>query len=52
MRLENEGGGQRACGWIFAPGERFDREQLFDYLAALNPVQRVKGFFIVTMTGG
>ena len=45
MRLENEGGGQRACGWIFAPGECFDREQLFDYLAAINPVQRVKGIF-------
>jgi hypothetical protein len=45
VRLENEGGGQRACGWIFSPSECFDREQLFDYLAALNPVQRVKGIF-------
>lgn len=45
LRLENEGGGQRACGWIFSPEERFDREQLFDFLATLNPVQRVKGVF-------
>lgn len=45
MRLENEGGGQRACGWIFSRDECFDRESLFDYLAALNPVQRVKGIF-------
>ena len=45
MRLANEGNGQRACGWIFHRDEIFDRDDLFDYLARLNPVQRVKGIF-------
>ncbi len=45
VRLENEGNGQRACGWIFAPEDVFDRDSLFDFLGALQPVQRVKGLF-------
>lgn len=45
LRLENEGNGQRACGWIFSPDDVFDRDRLFDYLGVLSPVQRVKGFF-------
>lgn len=45
LRLANEGNGQRACGWIFHRAEIFDRDDLFDYLARLNPVQRVKGIF-------
>ncbi len=45
VRLENEGGGQRACGWIFPPETIFCRDDLMDYLGALHPVQRIKGLF-------
>jgi len=45
VRLENEGGGQRACGWIFPPETIFRRDDLMDYLGALNPIQRIKGLF-------
>ena len=45
VRLENEGGDQRACGWIFSAAEVFDRDELFDYLGALQPIQRIKGLF-------
>ena len=45
LRLENAGNGQRACGWIFSHTEVFDRETLFDFLAALPNVQRLKGMF-------
>ena len=45
LRLENAGNGQRACGWIFSSAEVFDREALFDFLAALPNVQRIKGLF-------
>ncbi len=48
LRLENEGNGQRACGWIFAPAEVFDREGLFDFLGAIPHVQRIKGLFHCT----
>ena len=45
VRLENQGGGQRACGWIFPDSVVFDYDRLFDYLGMLQPVQRVKGIF-------
>ncbi len=45
VRRENAGNGQRACGWIFSSDEIFDREDLFDYLASIRPMQRIKGIF-------
>ena len=45
IRLENHGGGQRACGWIFPNTVVFDYDRLFDYLGFLQPTQRVKGIF-------
>lgn len=45
LRLENAGNGQRACGWIFSAADIFDREALFDFLAAVPHVQRLKGIF-------
>lgn len=45
IRLENDGNGLRACGWIFSRDVVFDRDNLMDYLGALRSVQRVKGFF-------
>lgn len=45
VRLENDGGGQRACGWIFPSDVVFDYDRLFDYLGTLQPTQRVKGIF-------
>ena len=45
LRLENAGNGQRACGWIFSSAEVFDRATLFDFLAAIPSVQRIKGIF-------
>lgn len=45
LRLENASHNQRACGWIFAPADVFDRESFFQFLSALPGVQRVKGIF-------
>ncbi len=45
LRLENAGQGQWACGWIFAPGERFARDELLDLLGWIRPVARLKGVF-------
>ncbi|ELP33188.1 CobW family GTP-binding protein [Rhodopirellula baltica] len=44
-RIENEGDGQWACGWIFSVDEVFDRDQLLDLLGYLQPVVRLKGVF-------
>ena len=44
-RVEARGG---ACGWIFSPGDVFDRDALAALLAALWPrVARIKGVFRV-----
>lgn len=45
IRLENEGLGKSACGWIFSNEEIFDRDSLFDFLSSLKPILRVKGIF-------
>jgi len=45
LRLENSGQGQWACGWLFAPGERFARDELLDLLGWIRPVVRLKGVF-------
>jgi len=45
LRLENEGNGQRACGWIFSKADIFDRDELLDFWGSLRAVQRVKGVF-------
>ncbi len=45
LRLENEGNGQRACGWIFSAADVFDRDAILDSLGSLRAVQRVKGVF-------
>lgn len=48
LQLQNKGNGQRACGWIFSAADVFDRDAIFDYLKALQPVQRIKGVFHCT----
>lgn len=45
VRLENAGQGQWACGWLFAPGDRFARDELLDLLGWIRPVARLKGVF-------
>jgi G3E family GTPase len=44
VRLQNEGLGQSACGWIFSRDEVFRRNDLFDLLGSL-PLLRLKGVF-------
>lgn len=44
-RFENQGNGQWACGWIFAPDLSFERDTLIDYLESLQDIRRVKGIF-------
>ncbi|WP_206352216.1 CobW family GTP-binding protein [Tautonia rosea] len=44
-RFENSDGLQHACGWIFHPDERFDRDALFDFLTRVGPILRLKGVF-------
>jgi hypothetical protein len=45
LRLENEGNGQRACGWIISPEDIFDRDAVLDTLGAPGTAHRVKGVF-------
>lgn len=45
LRMENQGNGQRACGWIFSKADIFDRDTLLDFVGSLSAVQRVKGVF-------
>lgn len=48
VRLINEGGGQKACGWVFSVEDVFDRESLLDYLGSLPGMLRAKGLFRCT----
>ncbi|MDA1177468.1 MAG: GTP-binding protein [Planctomycetota bacterium] len=43
LRLDNEGLGQWACGWIFSPHDTFDRKKLTELLQRLAPLRRLKG---------
>lgn len=45
LRFENSGPDQSACGWIFSPDDRFDREQILELLDELGEIRRVKGVF-------
>jgi len=45
IRLENEGQGQWACGWIFTAEDIFDRNDLLDLLGYVHPIRRLKGIF-------
>lgn len=45
LRLDNDGLGQWACGWIFSPQDTFNRAQISELLQQLTPVQRLKGVF-------
>jgi len=45
LRLENEGQGQWACGWIFTAEDVFDRNDLLDLLGHVYPIRRLKGIF-------
>lgn len=53
VRLENNGVGYQACGWIFSPNDNFNSDALLDLLgppglpglAKGAPVERLKGVF-------
>lgn len=45
LRFENSGQGQWACGWIFSPEDRFDRDLLFDLVGDPKFSARLKGLF-------
>ena len=42
-RFPNQGPSYRGCGWLFHVDDVFDRDQLMDFLGALNPIVRLKG---------
>ncbi len=44
IRYSNSGQGLEACGWVFAPSDRFDQGRLLAAVQAL-PVERLKGVF-------
>jgi G3E family GTPase len=48
VRLQNEGKGQWACGWIFSTEDVFHRDQLLDLLGYVHPIRRLKGIFRCT----
>lgn len=43
QRCSNEGLEQSACGWIFCPTDRFQRELTVELLRRINPILRLKG---------
>ncbi len=44
-RVESEGLGHYACGWIFSPEDVFDDDRLMSLLAAGDSIERLKGVF-------
>lgn len=45
VRIENEGQGRWACGWIFSAQDIFNRQQLLELLVNVYPILRLKGVF-------
>ena len=45
IRIENQGLGHSACGWVFSPLDQFDESKLLALLASDPSIRRLKGVF-------